>query len=95
MWICVYIVLHNLILQIKDWAEHFNSKWREELYQGWVSLEGVERQCRRELELDDNSGDESDLGCARRRVISDGQWFRLKVMNDFFNSPTSGAVCCI
>jgi hypothetical protein len=95
MWIRACIVLHNLILQIEDRAEHFNSEWREELYQGWVSSEGVERQHRRELELDDDSGDESDLRRARRRVMSDGQWFCLKVMNDFFNSPTSGAVCCM
>ena len=92
MWIRACIVLYNLILQIEDQAEHINSEWREELYQGWVSSESVERERRQELELDDSSGDESDLGHARRRVMSDGQRFRLKVMNDLFNSPTSGAV---
>jgi hypothetical protein len=51
---------------------------------------------RRELGLGDQDDDEvdgSDLQQARLQVMSDGQKFRYKVMDDLFNSPTSGAVC--
>jgi len=57
-------------------------------------VEGAEHRRRQELGLDDESGDETDLQRARRQVLSDGQRFRRKVMNDLFNSPTSRAVRC-
>jgi hypothetical protein len=90
MWIRCCIILHNLILQVE--AGNINSEWREELYRNWVSVEGGEHRRREELGLDDESEDETDLQRARRQVMSDGQRFRRRVMNDLFNSPTSGAV---
>lgn len=91
MWIRCCIILHNLILRIE--AGNINSDWREELYRVWDSVEGNEHRRRHELGLDDSeSGEETDLQHARRQVTSDGQRFRRKVMNDLFNSPTSGAV---
>ena len=92
MWIRACIVLHNLILQIEDRAERFDADWREELYKGWDSSEDAECQRRQELQIGEDSGDESDLERARRRVRTDGQRFRLKLMSDLFNSPDSGAV---
>jgi hypothetical protein len=93
MWIRCCIILHNLILRIE--AGNIDSEWQEELYQIWNSIEGAEhrrRQEEAELGLDDESEDETELQRARRQVMSDGQKFRRKVMNDLFNSPTSGAV---
>jgi len=73
MWIRACIVLHNLILQIEDRAERFDTHWREELYNGWTSSKDAERQRRQGLQTGEDSGDESDLGRARRQVMSDGQ----------------------
>jgi len=92
MWIRSCIILHNLILQVEDQSERGDPDWRRELIQEWAAVEGAERQRRQELQNDDNSDDESDLGRARRQAMSNGQRFRLRVMNDLFNSPTSGAV---
>ena len=93
MWIQYCIILHNLILRIE--AGNMNSEWREELYQIWNLIEGAEHRCQQEeaeLGLDDESKDESELQCAHRQVMSDGQKFHRKVMNDLFNSLTSGAI---
>jgi hypothetical protein len=92
MWIRCCIILHNLILRVE--AGNINSEWHEEIYRNWNAMEGAEYR-RRQLEdlgLDEESGDETDLQRARRQVMSDGQRFRRKVMNDLFNSPTSGAL---
>ena len=92
MWVRCCIILHNLILRIE--GGHINSELREELYQFWNSAEGAEHRRRQEVDLglDDESEDETELSRARRQVMSDGQRFRRKVMNDLFDSPTSGAV---
>jgi hypothetical protein len=92
MWIRSCIILHNLILQVEDRSERGNPEWRELLIREWTAVEGAEHQRRQELQADDDSGDESDLGRARHQAMSDGQRFRIRVMNDLFNSPTSGAV---
>jgi hypothetical protein len=94
MWIWCYIILHNLILQIE--ARNINSEWQEELYQIWNSVEGAAHRRQEEeaeLGLDDESEDESELQRAHCEVMSDGQKFRCRVMNNLFNSPTSGAIC--
>jgi hypothetical protein len=93
MWIRCCIILHNLILRIE--GDGVDSDWHEELFEAWNSAEG--RASRRGLEeaalgLDDESEDETELQRARREAMSDGQKFRRKVLNDLFNSPTSGAV---
>jgi hypothetical protein len=93
MWIRCCIILHNLILQIE--ARNINSEWREELYQIWNSVEGAVHRCQQEeaeLGLDNESEDESELQHAHREVMSDGQKFCCRVMNNLFNSPTSGAI---
>ena len=93
MWIRCCIILHNLILRIEE--GNINSEWQEKLYEIWNSIEGAEhrrRQDEAELGLDDESEDETELQRAHRQVMSDGQKFRRKVMNDLFNSPTSGAI---
>ena len=95
MWIRCCIILHNLILRIEE--GNINSEWQEELYEIWNSIEGAEHrrwQEEAELGLDNESEDETELQHACRQVMSDGQKFRHKVMNDLFNSPTSGAVRC-
>ena len=94
MWIRCCIILHNLILQIE--AGNVNTEWQEELYEAWNLLEGAghrRRQEEAELGLDSESEDEvAELQRARRRVMSEGQKFRRKVMNNLFDSPTSGAL---
>jgi len=93
MWIQCCIILHNLILQIK--AGNIDSEWQEELYHIWNLIEGAEHQHQQkeaELGLDNESKDETELQCAHHQVMSDGQKFHHKVINDLLNSPTSGAV---
>jgi hypothetical protein len=59
MWICCCIILHNLILRIE--AGNIDNVWHEELFQIWNMAEGAEHRCRQEQELDNESGDETDL----------------------------------
>jgi hypothetical protein len=93
MWIWCCIILHNLILRIE--AGNINSEWQEELYQIWNLVEGAahrRQQEEAELGLNDESKDESELQHAHCKVMSDGQKFHRRVMNNLFNSPTSGAI---
>ena len=94
MWVRCCIILHNIILRIE--AENFDQNWREELYEIWDTAEGAERRQGREavqLGLDGESDEgETELQRAQRQVLTNGQRFRHRVMDDLFNSPTSGAV---
>src|SRR5712672_1443797 len=80
MWARVCIILHNLIIRIE--GDNFDETWRDGLVRS--GLDG---------ELDDfyRSEEEDEPGSAleraRRRHETPGQRFRLKLMNDLFNSP--------
>jgi hypothetical protein len=90
MWIRCCIILHNLILRIE--AAGVSSEWHEELYRLWDTAEGAEYRRRHEEALDEESDDDTELTRAQRQVTTDGQRFRRRLMNDLFDSPTSGAV---
>ena len=96
MWVRCCIILHNIILRIE--AENFNQNWRKELYEIWDTAEGAERRQGQEavqLGLDGESDEgETELQRAQRQVLTNGQTWRFhhRVMDDLFNSPTSGAV---
>lgn len=90
IWIRCCIILHNLILQVE--AENFDPDWRDELRHTWDSREGAERRREQEERGRDDDNEDDDIQRARRQVMSEGQRFRRRVMNNLFNSPTSGAV---
>ena len=91
MWIRCCIILHNLILRIE--AGNINTEWREELYNAWDAREGDAHCHREEANIgSDGNENETELQCARHRVMTDGQKFRHRVMKRLFDSPTSGAV---
>jgi hypothetical protein len=80
MWARVCIVLHNLIIRIE--GDNFDEKWRDGLVRtGLDRLHGGFPDTDDEDELGD------DLEWARQRLETPGQRFRLKLMNDLFNSP--------
>lgn len=82
MWARVCIVLHNLIIRIE--GDNFDTRWRECL---------VRRGMDREFANGDTDEEpEGELERARRRIETDGQRFRLKCMNDLFDSPFCEAV---
>ena len=80
MWACVCIVLHNLIIRIE--GDNFDEKWRESLVRT-----GLEREYGASGDADEEDEPEDALGQARRRLVTPGQRFRLKLMDDLFNSP--------
>jgi hypothetical protein len=89
MWIRCCIILHNLVLRIE--AENDHREWREELYNLWDQREGAEHR-RWQEEAETESDDECDeLELARRRLMTDGQKFRYRLMKQLFDSETSGA----
>ena len=94
MWVRCCIILHNIILRIE--AKNFDQNRCEELYEIWDTAEGAERRQGQEavqLGLDGESDEgETELQRAQRQVLTNGQRFRHRVMDDLFNSPTSGAV---
>jgi hypothetical protein len=79
MWARVCIVLHNLIIQIE--GDNFDDKWRESLVR--AGLDGADD------DTDDEDAPGDVLEQAQRRIQTPGQRFRLKVMNDLFDSPFS------
>ena len=91
MWIRCCIILHNLILRIEEGRDH--SEWQEELYNLWDQREGAEHR-RREEESNTDSEDEdmTELQRAQRRVRTEGQKFRHRLMRVLFDSETSGAI---
>jgi hypothetical protein len=91
MWIRCCIILHNLILRIEDSEGRDHTRWREELYNNWDEREGAEHR-RREEDNDTENEDNIELRQAHRRLMSDGQKFRSRLMKKLFDSETSGAV---
>jgi hypothetical protein len=82
MWARVCIVLHNLIIRIE--GDNFDGRWRECLVRTGLDRE---RGADGDTGDEDEPGDGDALGQARRRLETPGQRFRLKVMEDLFNSP--------
>ena len=83
MWARVCIVLHNLIIRIE--GDNFDDIWRASLV----------RRGLRDAGAGGDSADEDDaedeLERARRRLETPGQRFRLKVMDDLFDSRSCPA----
>jgi hypothetical protein len=77
MWACVCIVLHNLIICIE--GDNFDERWRDGLVRTGLAHK------RGDTDEEDEPGDE--LEWAWRRLETPGQRFRIKLMNDLFNSP--------
>jgi hypothetical protein len=82
MWARVCIVLHNLIIRIE--GDNFDNRWRESLVR-----RGMDRE---PANGDTDEEPEGELERARRRIETDGQRFRLKCMDDLFDSPFCEAV---
>ena len=83
IWARVCIILHNLIICIE--GDNFDEIWRDGLMQ--AGLDGEQHvvfDADEEGEL--RVGD--TLEWAWRRVETPGQHFRLRLMDDLFNSPS-------
>jgi hypothetical protein len=80
MWARVCIVLHNLIIRIE--GDNFDERWREGLVRT-----GLDREHGANSDTDEDEEPENALEQARRRLETPGQRFRLKLMDDLFNSP--------
>jgi hypothetical protein len=89
MWIRCCIILHNLILRFE--AGNDDREWREELYNLWDQREGAEHRRWQEEAGSESDDDQDDLELARRRLMTDGQKFRYRLMKELFDSETSGA----
>lgn len=89
MWIRCCIILHNLVLRIEAGNDH--QEWREELYNLWDQREGAEHRQWQEEAGEESDDDLDELELARRRLMTDGQKFRYRLMKQLFDSETSGA----
>ena len=83
MWARVCIILHNLIIRIE--GDDFDEGWREHLWRAGLARDEVGG------DADEEDGPEDALEQARRRVETPGQRFRVKLMEDLFNSPSCSA----
>lgn len=86
------IVLHNLILRYE--GDNIDEDWYEELWDAGRhngDSDDGDDEGNMEDDIDEDSGDD-ELQRAQRRVLSEGQRFRLRKMKELFDSPTSGAV---
>jgi hypothetical protein len=70
--------MHNLIIRIE--GDNFDGEWRESLMTAGLESEHGD------ADEDDWTGD--TLEQARRRLEMPGQHFRLKLMDNLFNSPS-------
>jgi len=86
MWARICIILHNLIICIE--GDNFDEEWREGLVRTGL---GDERSASGDTDEEDGPG--GVLEQAQRRVETPGQCFRLKVMNNLFNSPFCRVEC--
>jgi hypothetical protein len=78
-------------LRIEAGSDH--TEWREELYNVWDEREGAEHRQRAEGPDSESEGDNAtELQRARRRLMTDGQKFRQRLMRELFDSEMSGAV---
>jgi hypothetical protein len=78
MWARVCIILHNLIIRIE--GDNFDEQWRECLVRTGLDYEhGAGGNT-------DEEEPEDALEQAQRRLATPGQRFRLKLMDDLFNS---------
>jgi hypothetical protein len=66
---------------------------RSGIQQKGQSIESGRKQVQLGLDGESDGEGETELQRAQRQVLTNGQRFRHRVMNDLFNSPTSGAVC--
>ena len=80
MWACVCIILHNLIICIE--GNNFDEEWREGLVRT-----GLGDEHSASGDTDEEDGPKGMLEQVQQQVETPGQHFRLKVMNDLFNSP--------
>ena len=89
MWIRCCIILHNLVLRIEAGNDH--REWREELYNIWDQREGAEHRQWQEEAEEESEDDHDELELAHRRLMTNGQKFRYRLMKQLFDSETSGA----
>ena len=80
MWARVCIVLHNLIIRIE--GDNFDERWRESLVRT-----GLDYGHRANVDMDEEDEPGDALERAQRRLETPGQRFRLKLMDDLFDSP--------
>jgi hypothetical protein len=79
MWARACIILHNLIIRIE--GDNFDEQWRESL-----TRTGLDHERGAGGDTDEEEPRDA-LEQARRRLVMPGQRFRLKLMDDLFNSP--------
>ena len=79
MWACFCIVLHNLIICIE--GNNFDEMWRVCLMR--AGLDG--EHANGDTDEEDEPGDV--LEEAQQQLQTPGQRFRLKLMDNLFNSP--------
>ena len=85
MWCRACIILHNLIIRIE--GDTVDEQWMEELLEcGRAEGRGAD------ADGENESDDGDNLTQARRRLLTPGKRFRLKLMSDLFDSLHSGAV---
>jgi hypothetical protein len=78
MWARVCIVLHNLIIRIE--GDNFDDIWRASLVRRGLHDAGAGG------DSTDKDGAEDELEQARRCLETPGQRFRLRLMDDLFDS---------
>lgn len=82
MWARVCIVLHNLIIRIEE--DNFDAVWREGLIRNGLGRDPGSEDT-------DEEDEEDEVYRARRRLMTPGEKFRIKLMNDLFDSPFCSA----
>lgn len=80
MWARVCIILHNFIIRIE--GDNVDEQWRECLVRTGLD---DERGAGDDTDEEEEPGDA--LEQAQRRLATPGQRFRLKLMDDLFDSP--------
>ena len=76
------LFLHNLIICIE--GDNFDNQWRETLVRWGMDHEPANG--------DSDEEPEGELEHMWQQIEMDGQWFRLKYMDDLFDSPFCEAV---
>ena len=75
IWARVCIILHNLVIRIE--GDNFDEAWRDGIMHSADEHDGL-----------DDSDEDDALEEVQHRLETPAQRFRLKLMDDLFNSPS-------
>lgn len=85
-WACVCIILHNLIICIE--ANNFNKDLRKQIRGAGLDCDDTYS------DTDEDNGLKDMLKQMQQQLKTSEQHFKIRLMDNLFNSPSYAVECC-